>query len=59
MEHNLILVVVVCVFVAVLVAVIEWFGWKIPEIVKKVGGILIVGILVVMLIKFLWPFLMA
>ena len=57
MEHTLVLVVVICVFVAILVALIRYFGVPIPPIVVTIFWYLVIGIVCVALIRLMWPLL--
>ena len=57
MEHILILIVVLVVFVACVIALVRWSGLPIPPVFITIAWYIIGGILLVTLIRFLWPLL--
>ena len=57
MEHILILIVVLVVFVACVIALIRWSGVPIPPIFITIAWYIIGGIILVTIIKLLWPML--
>jgi hypothetical protein len=57
MEQTLVLIVVLVVVVLIALALVRWMGVQIPPIAVQIFWILVAGILVVTIIRFLWPLL--
>lgn len=57
MEHILILIIVLCVFVAIAQALITYFAVPIPPIIIQIVWLLVAGIILIELVRFLWPLL--
>ncbi len=53
----LILLVGVVVLALCAIALLNWLGFTVPPIVYQIGGYLLAGVVLVFLIKLLWPFL--
>lgn len=53
----LIWLVILVVFAAIILALIQYLGITIDPIVYRIAGILLVGIFVVVIIRLLWPVL--
>lgn len=45
----------IIVIVAIAYALLQWSGWPIDPIIYRVGGILLVGLFLAVLIRYLWP----
>lgn len=50
--------VVLIVVVAVVYALLQWSALPVPPVVYQVAGIILVGIVLVVIIRWLWPILL-
>lgn len=56
-EQYLIYIVVLVVAVLIVLALVRWMGWNIPPVAMQIAGYIIAGIIIVILIRLLWPLL--
>jgi hypothetical protein len=57
MEQWLLDLIIIGAFVLVAVALLQWMGWTIDPIVWRIAGIILGAIVLVLIIRFLWPIL--
>lgn len=57
MLDLLIAIIVICLIFAIIYAVVKYFGVPIPQIVFTVAGYILAAVLLIALLRFLWPML--
>lgn len=57
MEQMLIYIIVLCVFAAIVIAVLGYFGFAVPRVLIQIAIYIGVGILAIFIIRLMWPML--